>query len=89
MTEQERDEAIKQRTKDKFMALPDFYKSSDGIKRYTNVDDAIGSVSQEDLIAIARALRDGIMETAGERLKAALMRVLERQAEDEIDEEDA
>ena len=85
--DEKRDEMIEQRTKDKFMALPDFYTCRDGTRRWTNIDDAAGSLKQEEWIAIARCLRDGDNLEAGNLLSLALWRVLGNEAESEIDDE--
>jgi hypothetical protein len=82
-----RDEAIEARVIDKFQALPDLYRSRDGVKRYTNLEDAIGSLNQNEHIQIARAIRDGKPEDAGIALTMALQRILRSEAGDEIDEE--
>lgn len=83
-----REKRIEDLAKDKFMALPDLYRSTDGIKRYTNIDDASGSIKQEEWVSIARALRDGDNKLAGDILAASLMRVCVDQAQDVIDEEE-
>lgn len=82
-----RDVAIEERAKDKFMALPDMYTSRDGVKRYTNMEDAIGSIKQEEFVAVARALRDGDYEEAGRKLADALWRICSDEAEYEVDDE--
>lgn len=83
-----REKRIEELAKDKFMALPDLYRSTDGIKRYTNIDDASGSIKQEEWVSIARAIRDSDNKLAGDILAASLMRVCVRNAENEIDETD-
>jgi len=73
--------------RDKFMALPDFYTKPYDKYRYTNMDDAVGSVKQEEWICIARAIRDGDNKLAGDILSASLMRVLVAEAENEVDDD--
>lgn len=85
--EDRRDDDIINRANDKLASLPDFYKSSDGIKRYTNMDDQIGNLDQSDLIAIARLIRDNQLEQVGQVLKDAILKQLLKEAEDEIDDE--
>ena len=80
-------EDLDSRAKDKFQALPDFYTCVDSIHRYTNMDDAIQSLTQPQYIAIARALRDGKHEEAGKLLADALMQVCRKNAEWEIEDE--
>ena len=79
-----REHRIEARARDKFMALPDFYTPARERNRFTNMDDAIGSLKQEELICVARAIRDGDNKLAGEILAASLMRVFVSEAEDEI-----
>lgn len=74
--------------KDKFMALPDFYTPRNMKYRYTNMDDAIGSIKQEEFIAIARAIRDGDNKLAGDLLSASLMRICVSEAEDDMEDGD-
>ena len=81
------DERIKELARDKFNALPNFYSPKDEKYRYTNMDDAMGSLKQEELIALARLLRDGEHLQAGNLLKASLMRILTAEAEEEIKDE--
>jgi len=83
----ERDERIKELARDKFNALPNFYSPKDERYRYTYMDDAMGSLKQEDLIALARLLRDGNHMQAGKLLEASLMRILTAEAEEEIEDE--
>ena len=84
----ERDERIKELARDKFNALPNFYSPVNDKYRYTNMDDAMGSLKQEELIALARLLRDGNYMQAGKLLEASLMRVLTAEAEEEIEDEE-
>jgi len=81
------DERIKELARDKFNALPNFYSPKDERYRYTYMDDAMGSLKQEDLIALARLLRDGNYMHAGKLLEASLMRILTAEAEEEIKDE--
>lgn len=83
---EKRQQDIDDLARDKFMALPDFYTSRDGTKRWTNIDDASGSLTQGEWIAIGRALRDGDNFLAGQLLSDALIRVLTNDAENEIDD---
>ena len=83
----ERDERIKELARDKFNALPNFYSPVNDKYRYTNMDDAMGSLKQEELIALARLLRDGNYMQAGKLLEASLMRILTAEAEEEIEDE--
>jgi len=78
---------IQELARDKFMALPNFYTKSTDRYQYTNMDDAMGSLRQEELIAIARLIRDDKYKEAGIALKDALMRVLTDEAEDELEED--
>ena len=82
------DERIKELARDKFNALPNFYSPKDEKYRYTFMDDAMGSLKQEELIALARLLRDGEHLQAGKLLEASLMRVLVAEAEEEIEDEE-
>jgi hypothetical protein len=81
------DDNLADRTRDKFMALPDFYKSSDGKERYTNIEDAADGIKQEEWIEIARYLRDGAFKDVGVCLHNALARICESQAEEELEDE--
>lgn len=81
-----RDEWIEQRATDKFMALPDVYTRPDAKYQYSNFDDAISGLNHKEGIAIARALRDGNYQLAGERLLNAMMRIFTNEATDEWDE---
>lgn len=81
------DANLENRTRDKFMALPDFYKSTDGKERYTNIEDAADGIRQEDWIAIARALRDRECLLAGNLLDNALYRICQSQAQEELEDE--
>lgn len=81
------DNHLSDRADDKFQALPDFYKSMDGVKRYTNMEDAIDRVKQSEWIGIARALRDEDDLLAVRILKSALVRICESQVEEELEEE--
>ena len=81
------DERIKELARDKFNALPSFYSPKGERYRYTYMDDAMGSLKQEELIALARLLRDGEHLQAGNLLKASLMRILTAEAEEEIKDE--
>ena len=72
--------------RDKFRALPDFYSKPSDKYRYTNMDDAVGSVKQEEWICIARAIRDGDNKLAGDILSASLMNVCVKDATNEIEE---
>ena len=73
---------------DKFNSLPNFYSPKGERYRYTNMDDAMDSLKQEELIALARLLRDGEHLQAGKLLEASLMRVLVAEAEEEIEDEE-
>ena len=84
--EDNRVEEIAQLAKDKFFALSDFYTCRDGVRRWTNIEDAVDSIKQAEWIDIARALRDGDMWVVGDLLRKAIDRVVIQQAEDEIDE---
>ena len=81
-------ERITELALDKFNALPSFYSPKGERYRYTNMDDAMGSLKQEELIALARLLRDGEHLQAGKLLEASLMRVLVAEAEEEIEDEE-
>ena len=81
-----REEAIHKLADDKFKALPDFYASSDGIKRFTNFEDMFDGIKQPHLIALARLVRDEQHEDAGKLLGVLLMEQCEKQAEYEYDE---
>jgi len=80
-------ERITELALDKFNALPSFYSPKGERYRYTNMDDAMGSLKQEELIALARLLRDGNYMQAGKLLEASLMRILTAEAEEEIEDE--
>lgn len=82
-----RDEKIEQRANDKFMALPDLYRSRDGSYRWTNMEDAQNGLKQQEWIEIARALRDGNNLLAGDLLSKSIRRVLTEESEEEIDDE--
>lgn len=84
--EDNRIEEIAQLAKDNFFALPNFYRSRDGSVRWTNMEDAVDSIKQEEWIGIARALREGDMRIVGDLLRKAIDRVLIQQAENGIDE---
>ena len=81
------DERIKELARDKFNSLPSFYSPVNDKHRYTYMDDAMGSLKQEELIALARLLRDGEHLQAGKLLEASLMRILTAEAEEEIKDE--
>lgn len=81
------DDNLADRTRDKFMALPDFYKSTDGKERYTNIEDAVDGIKQEDWITIARYLRDEQYGMAGSMLADCLKEICESQAEEELEDE--
>ena len=81
-------ERITELALDKFNALPSFYSPKGEKYRYTFMDDAMDSLKQEELIAIARLLRDGEHLQAGKLLEASLMRVLVAEAEEEIEDEE-
>ena len=81
-------ERIKELARDKFNSLPSFYSPKGEKYRYTFMDDAMDSLKQEELIAIARLLRDGEHLQAGKLLEASLMRVLVAEAEEEIEDEE-
>ena len=76
---------IKELARDKFNSLPNFYSPVNDKYRYTYMDDAIGSLKQEELIALARLLRDGEHLQAGKLLEVSLMRILTDEAEEEIE----
>ena len=82
------DERIKELARDKFNSLPNFYSPAKDRYRYTYMDDAMGSLKQEELIALARLLRDGEHLQAGKLLEASLMRILTAEAEEEIEDEE-
>jgi len=52
-----KDANLTDRAEEKFLMLPRLYKSSDGVRRYTNIEDAIQSVSQADWVEIANLLQ--------------------------------
>lgn len=83
-----REQRIEDRARDMFLALPDFYTRRDDQHKFTNMDDCIGYLKQEELISIARALRDGDNKLAGDLLASALMRICINNAEDEISDEE-
>ena len=77
---------VQELAKDKFMALPDMYKHSDGVARYCNMDDVVGSIRTEEWVTIARWLRDGDELSAGVALRTAVMRILIAEADDELED---
>lgn len=79
-----RDENLHDLVNDKMLALPDFYKSSDGVARYTNMEDALSSITQDEAVSIARALRDKEFALAGGLLYSALWRICYKEAEYEL-----
>ena len=85
---EKREEEIDSLAEDKYKALPDFYTSRDGIKRFTNFEDMLDGVDQKSLISIARFLRDEKFEDAGKLLGSVIMEQCRKQAEYEIDERD-
>jgi len=90
---QNHQEAVAARAEDLFYSLPDFHTPlyTNGVlsrQRFTNVDDAFGELTQDELVAIARALRYADNYTVGALLRAALIRVCAKQAVEELDEED-
>ncbi len=72
---------------EKFNQLSRFYKSTDGIRRYTNIEDSIQSIKQVEWIAIAELLKEGKVAAVGCALQEALMRVCTNQAEEELEED--
>ena len=87
LADDSRDKRIEESAYDKFTALPDFWTKKTDSFQYTNMDDAIGSVKQEELICIARAIRDGDNKLAGDILAAALMRICVEKATDDLEAE--
>lgn len=82
------DNNLDYRAEEKFRQLPRFYKSSvDGIRRFTNMDDAIDSVSQADWIQVAQMLINKEFDQAGRKLDDCLYVVCKKQAEEELEEE--
>lgn len=81
------DNNLHDRAEEKFKQLPRFYKSSDGVRRYTNIEDAVDSIKQADWQIIANHLIAECREQAGAHLEACLMKICTSQAEEELEEE--
>jgi len=82
-----KDANLTDRAEEKFQMLPRLYKSSDGVRRYTNIEDAIQSVPQADWQAIANLLIAENREAAGAKLDSCLFYVCREQALEELEEE--
>lgn len=80
-------EWIDGRAKDLYHALPDFYTSSNGVKRFTSIEDAIEYFTQDEWIAIARLVRDNQFEKLGRVFADTCLRVCFKQAYDQADDE--
>lgn len=80
-------EDIEVLAKDLFHGLPNFYTKQNDQFQYTNIDDAMDSVTQVERITIARYLRDGLPSDAGRILGDALMRVCRVNATDKLENE--
>ena len=83
----DKQEWIDLKTKDLFFGMPNFYRSSDGVVRFTNIDDYSDSLTQNEWILIARALRDGDHHLAGTILANSLNRVCAKLADEAYDDE--
>ena len=80
-----RDEQVKELANDKYMALPLKYKSSDGVERYTNIEDAFSSLKTADFEALGRLTRDRQHEELGILFCDIMNRICFEHAESEID----
>lgn len=81
------DNNLNDRAEEKFKQLPRFYKSSDGVMRFTNIDDALDSIPQATWQVIANALISEDYEDVGRELYSCLFHICEKQAEEELEEE--
>ena len=81
------DNNLNDRAEEKFRQLPRFYKSHDGVRRFTNIDDALDSVSQADWQIIAGLLISKDYALSGHKLYSCLFNICKKQAEEELEEE--
>ena len=80
-----RDEQVEELANDKYMALPLKYRSSDGVERFTNIEDAFGSFKTADFEALGRLTRDRKYEELGILFCDIMNSICFEQAESEID----
>ena len=79
-----RDERVEELANDKYMALADTYTTVSG-RQISNFEDALQSITSQELTSIARLLRDKDFDAAGRMLAFAIQRVLSDEAEDEVE----